>query len=90
MRPCDNKKFVLIQNAGDIRDEIDVKRKKFWTLKDMRMLITGGWRENSNDLTKGGLVKNTGPDNAVSQFQCDGLIYQWVWSRRLADIQRCR
>ena len=47
MRPGDNNKFVLIRNAGDIRDEIDVKRKKFWTLKDMGMLITGGWRERT-------------------------------------------
>ena len=66
MRPGDNKKFVLIRNAADKRHDIDEKRKKFSTLKDMRMLITGGSRENSNDLTEGGLVKNTG-----SQFRSD-------------------
>ena len=45
MRPGDNKKFVLIRNAGDKRDEIDEKRKKFSTLKDMRMLAHHRWVE---------------------------------------------
>ena len=71
MRPGDNKKFVLIRNAGDKRDDIDEMRKKFSTLKDMRMLITGGWRENSNDLTEGGLVKNTGTNIEGSLFRSD-------------------
>ena len=71
MRPGDNKKFVLIRNARDKRDEIDEKRKKFSTLKDMRMLITGGWRENSNYRTEGGLVKNTGLIIEGSQFRSD-------------------
>ena len=88
MRPGDNEKFVLIRNAGDKRDEIDEKRKNFSTLKDMRMLITGGCRENSNDLTEGGLVQNTGPNIEGSQFRSDWLIYQSVWSRRRSDIQR--
>ena len=71
MRPGDNKKFVLIRNVGDKRDEIDEKRKKFSTLKDMGMLITGGWRENSNDRTVGGLVKNTGLNIEGSRFRID-------------------
>ena len=71
MRLGDNKKFVLIRNAGDKRDDIDEKRKKFSTLKDMRMLNTGGWRDNSNDLTEGGLVQNNGPNIEGSQFRSD-------------------
>ena len=45
MRPGDNKKFVLIRNAGGKRDDIDEKRKKFSTLKDMRMLAHHRWVE---------------------------------------------
>ena len=44
-RTGDDDEFLLIQNADDKRDKIEEKKKKFLTLKDMSMPLTGGWCE---------------------------------------------
>ena len=79
----DDEKFVLIQTADDKRDEVDEKRKKFSTSTDIGMPLTGGWKDHSNDLTEGGIVKNAISRLRRSQFRSDKLISQ---SERRVDV----
>ena len=86
----DDEKFMLILNADDKRDEIGEKKKKFSTSKDMGMHLARGWKEHSNDLSEGGLVRIAGRKIervTVSKRLTD---FSVGWALRRSDIQHSR